>query len=169
ELFATNRPKNEFSVIMISSSPQNNGRQNPAPLENAVWIFNNEEQLDLVDSQRPISFLDSQMDKIHKVNEFMQRKLCVINNHQPGFEEFFIPVLSSRCYMNFETDGFLERLHFDGGSMVRDGNSCTIKMCKDREILSFCDKNCHNPCGPSGVFDVLTCSWNCESVCKPLI
>jgi hypothetical protein len=72
-------------------SPQNNGRQNPAPLKNAVWIFNNEEQLDLVDSQRPISLLDSQMDKIHEVNKFMQRKLCLMNNHEPGFEEFFIP------------------------------------------------------------------------------
>ena len=70
--------------------------------------------------------------------------------------------------MNMEMDGYLERLHFDAGSMVRDGNSCTIKMCKDREILSFCDKNCHNSCGPTGVFDVVTCTWNCDSVCKPL-
>ena len=65
--------------------------------------------------------------------------------------------------MNIETDGYLERLHFDGGAMVRDANSCTIKMCKDREILSFCDKNCHNSCGPTGVFDVLTCTWNCDA------
>jgi hypothetical protein len=57
---------------------------------------------------------------------------------------------------------YAEFVKFPAGS--QDRVNCTVSICKDSVLSSYCDLKCASPCeSGEGKFESAKCAWNCDN------